>query len=140
MATPLDVGKGDALPAVEKRITQDMIASYAAASGDYNPIHIDPEFASTSRFGGTIAHGMLVAAAISQAMTAAFREHWLEAGRLKLRFKAPVRPGDTVTSFGQVKRVNDRDGLRELVCSVGVRKQDGEVAVAGEAAVTIRLA
>ena len=64
--------KGDSLPTIEKVVTQVQIEKYARASGDFNPIHVDREFAESSRFGGTIAHGMMVAATISEMMAAAF--------------------------------------------------------------------
>ena len=128
---------GEELPAVEKLVTQERIERYAAASGDFNPIHVDPDFAAGSHFGGTIAHGMMIAATISEAMAGAFAKNWLTGGRLKLRFKAPVYPGDTVTAFGQVKSIRERDGKDEVVCSVGVRRQNGELAITGEAAVLL---
>jgi acyl dehydratase len=129
--------QGDSLPTVQRLVTQEQIEKYARASGDFNPIHVDKEFAAASQFGGTIAHGMKIAATLSEMMTEAFSLDWLKTGRLKLRFRAPVYPGDTVTAFGEVKRVRQRDGSRELVCSVGVRKQDGEAAITGDATVTV---
>ena len=129
--------EGDTLPTVEKLVTQERIERYAAASGDHNPIHLDHEFAAGSQFGGTIAHGMMSAAAISEMMTLAFQEDWLKSGRLKIRFRAPVYPGDTVTTFGQVKSVVERNGTRQVTSSVGVRRQNGEAAITGEATVTV---
>lgn len=130
--------EGDLLPTVERLVDQPRIELYAEASGDFNPIHVDREYAAGTRFGSTIAHGMMVAATVSETMALAFDRRWADGGRLKLRFKAPVYPGDTVTAFGQVKRVTDVDGVREVVCSVGVRRQTGELAIVGEA--TVRLA
>ena len=79
-----------------KTITEADIVLFAAVSGDNNAVHINEEFAQTTRFKGRIAHGMLTASVISAAI----------AGRLpgpgtvylsqNLRFKAPVKPGDTV--------------------------------------------
>ena len=126
---------GDALPGVEKKVTQAQIQAYAEASGDFNPIHVDTDFASRSQYGGTIAHGMMVAAAISESMAQAFMMDWVESGRMKLRFKAPVLSGDTINTFGQVKSVSEREGKGEVVCTVGVRRQSGEVAITGEATV-----
>ena len=131
--------QGDALPTIEKRISQEQVERYAKASGDYNPIHIDHEFAAGSQFGRTIAHGMMIAASISEMMTTAFKEDWLRGGRLKIRFRAPVYPGETITTFGQVKGIRERNGNIETVCSVGVRKQDGEVTITGDATVTVSL-
>ena len=131
--------EGDALPAVEKLVTQGQIEEYARASGDHNPIHVDHAFAAEAQFGRTIAHGMLIAASISEMMTTAFQRDWLSGGRLKIRFRAPVYPGDKATTFGQVKSVTERDGTREVACSVGVRNQDGETVITGDASVAIRL-
>jgi 3-hydroxybutyryl-CoA dehydratase len=83
---------------VTRTLTQAMLNAYAEASGDFNPIHIDEAFAKTTPMGGTIAHGMLVLSFISEMMTGAFRTAWLSTGTLEVRFRAPARPGDTVTA------------------------------------------
>ena len=62
--------EGDAIPTVERLITQDGIERYAEASGDFNPIHVDPDFAAKSQFGRTIAHGMMVAATLNRTLKA----------------------------------------------------------------------
>jgi len=131
------VAIGKELPTVTNAITQAKIDRYAAASGDFNPIHVDPEFAATTQFGGTIAHGMMVAAAISQSMTELFNKDWFDSGKLKIRFKVPVRPGDLISTFGQVKNIRELGRSQEVVCAVGVCKQDGEIAIVGEAAVLV---
>jgi 3-hydroxybutyryl-CoA dehydratase len=128
--------EGVALPGVRKIVTQAMIDRYAEASGDFNPVHLDKEFASLSQFGSTIAHGMMIASMVSQTMTEAFQDKWMETGKLKLRFKAPVRPGETVQSYGMVKHVDNKHGEKgSLICSVGVKKQNGEDVINGEARV-----
>lgn len=124
------------LPTVQRTITQDQIERYARASGDYNPIHLDEDFAATSQFGGRIAHGMLIAASISEMMTAAFETDWLNGGSLKLRFRAPVFPGDTITTSGAISGISELDGRRKITCDVEVRKQNGEAAITGRALVT----
>ncbi len=123
----LDVG-ADLAPVV-KEITQEKINRYAQAGGDGNPLHTDPEFAARTQFGGTIAHGLLVLAYLSEMLTAAFGEAWLSGGRLKVRFKAPARPGDTVTAVGRV--IRSEQG--RTVCEVECRNQRDEVLVSGEA-------
>jgi 3-hydroxybutyryl-CoA dehydratase len=127
--------EGEALRSVTKQITQEAISEYAVASGDMNPIHVDQGFAAQSQFGGTIAHGMMVAASVSEMMSAEFGMDWIESGRLKLRFRAPVYPGSGITAYGKVERVREADGGSEVVCSVGVRSESGEDAVTGEATV-----
>ena len=125
----LDVGTE--LTPVVKELTQEKINRYARAGGDGNPLHTDPQFAARTQFGGTIAHGLLVLAYLSEMMTAAFGQAWLSGGRLKVRFKAPARPGDTVSAVGRVVRA---EGGR-TVCEVECRNQRDELLISGEAEV-----
>ena len=129
--------KGDDLPQVEKLIDQDHIELYARASGDYNPIHIDHEFAASTQFGGTIAHGMMVAAAISEMMATAFGRDWADNGKMKIRFRAPVKPGRKITALGSVKNVVQTDQGDRVLCAVSVVTDEGETAIAGQAEVTV---
>lgn len=119
------------LPELVRVITQEKIARYADASGDHNPLHVDPQYAAGTRFGGTIAHGMLLLAYISEMMTVAFAQRWLAGGRLKARFRSPARPGDRVTVQGTV--TGSAPG--RTLCEVECRNQAGEVLVSGEAEV-----
>jgi 3-hydroxybutyryl-CoA dehydratase len=120
---------GIELAPVVREITQEKINRYALAGGDGNPLHTDPEFAARTMFGGTIAHGMLILAYLSEMMTAAFGRAWLSGGRLKVRFKAPARPGDTVSAVGRVVRAEGS----HTACEVECRNQRDEVLVSGEA-------
>jgi acyl dehydratase len=108
-----------------------MLNAYAAASGDHNPIHIDEAFAKTTPMGGTIAHGMLVLSLISEMMTAAFGPAWLASGTLDVRFRAPARPGDTVTA--RARPQEPRDG--RLRYAVECVSQAEEVLISGTAEV-----
>ena len=134
--------QGDALATIEKTITQAQVERYADAAGDHNPIHLDAEFATGAEFGGatldgTIAHGMMILASISEMLTVEFGDDWLNGGKLKVRFRGPVYPGETITAYGNVKRVKEVDGGRELTCAVGVRKDNGDTAISGDAVVRI---
>ena len=128
---------GDRLPVVEKGVTQEHVERYARASGDFNPIHMDPEFAAGSQFGTRIAHGMMVAAAISEMMTSAFGGAWLNTGRMKIRFRSPVYPGDRITALGRVKSVRETGCGSEVACAVEIARGSGEVAITGDAIVTV---
>lgn len=132
-ATEAGGAAGGRLPEVVRLISQDTIRRYAAASGDHNPLHVDPRFALGTRFGGTIAHGMLLLAYVSEMLTAGCGEAWLAAGRLKARFRAPARPGDTVTASGFLVRGGDGRAVYQVEC----RNQAGELLVAGEAEVPL---
>lgn len=124
---------GSALPEVVHKLTQDQISAYAGPSGDHNPLHLDPEFAARTRFGGTIAHGMLVLAFISEMMTAGFGTAWAAGGRLKVRFRDAARPGDTVTARGTITAASsDR-----ITCEVECVNQAGVVLISGETEVRL---
>jgi len=128
---------GDPLPDVERTVTQADINRYAEASGDRNPVHLDPVAAAASVFGTRVAHGMMVAAMISQSLTEAFGAAWIDSGRLKIRFKAPVKPGETVVSSGKVTGLHrDGDGTR-ADCQVGVSTKEGEAVITGTASVWV---
>jgi 3-hydroxybutyryl-CoA dehydratase len=106
-----------------------MINAYAEASGDHNPIHLDEAFARTTPMGGTIAHGMLVLSFISEMMTAAFGRRWIEGGQIEVRFRAPCRPGETVTA--RATPLESKDGRARW--TVECVKDDDEVLIAGTA-------
>ena len=128
---------GTELRSITRMIEQVNISSYAEASGDFNPIHIDEEFARATRFGGTIAHGMMIAAMLSELMAAEFAGDWVETGQLKIRFRSPVKPGDTVTAHGKVSRVREVEEGARLTCSVGIRTDKGDDAITGNATVVV---
>jgi 3-hydroxybutyryl-CoA dehydratase len=132
---------GEAPPAVvplSRLITQEAIQRYAEAASDFNPIHIDEEFARKTPFGGTIAHGMLVLAYVSETMAAAFGRDWLAGGRLKVRFRAPARPGDTLTVRAEPRRDRQADGGRVLEYAIECSNQNGETLISGTAEVAVR--
>ncbi len=129
--------QGDALPDLVREVTQAGIRRYADASGDYNPIHIDEEFAASTPLGGTIAHGMLVLAYMSEMMSSAFGPGWDKNGHMSARFKSPARPGDTLTVSGSVESVRDEDGIVSFTCSLSCRNQEDAVVVTGDAHVRV---
>jgi 3-hydroxybutyryl-CoA dehydratase len=126
---------GLSLPELQKQITQEGINLYSRASRDFNPIHIDNEFARKTPIGGTIAHGMLILAYASQMMTEAFGENWLTGGRFNVRFKAPARPGDTISVQGKIKNLQDDKEQTIVSCDVLCANQKGEAVITGEAIV-----
>lgn len=134
----MTLAPGDSLPALVKDITREKIRRYAEAAGDFNPVHLDEDFARRTPFGGIVAHGMLLLAYISEMLTTAFGRLWTEGGRIKVRFRAPAYPGDRVTTFGTVQRRTERGGAVFLECRVGCRNQRGEYLVTGEALVPVR--
>jgi len=131
------VHEGQVLPELRKLVTQDQINRYAQVSGDGNPIHLDPQYAARSSFGRIVAHGMLVLAFLSEMLTQAFGRNWLGAGHLKVRFRAPVYPGEEVVTFGRITSVVTEENSHRIQCAVGCRKPNGQEAITGEASVVI---
>ena len=129
--------QGDSLPELVREVTQPGIRRYADASGDFNPIHIDEQFAASTPLGGTIAHGMLVLAFMSEMMSSAFGVAWDREGHMSIRFKSPARPGDTLTVTGAVESVETEDGIVSLACSLSCRNQNEAVIVTGDARVRV---
>ena len=123
--------KGD-LPELSRRITQAQLADYSGVSGDHNPLHLDPEFAAGTQFGGIIAHGMLTLAFVSEMLASSLGGHWLSSGTLRARFKGAAYPGDFVETWG---RENGKHG--EMTgYTVGLRNSaTGEDLITGTATV-----
>jgi len=149
--TPDGIVAGGELGPLERTPTQGVIDRYALASGDHNPIHVDPAFAARSQFGGTIAHGMLVLSYVSTMLTRAFGLRWIDTGSLKVRFRNPAPSGLPVTARGTIERVEggnssgsggegDRgDGVQYAVCAVTVENAVAESLITGEARVHISI-
>ena len=81
-----------------KTVTESDIAAFAGFSGDFNPVHIDEDYAKSTMFKGRIAHGMLSAAFISTVFGTRLPGPGCIYVAQSLKFKAPVRIGDTVTA------------------------------------------
>jgi 3-hydroxybutyryl-CoA dehydratase len=115
-----------------KTITEADIVLFAGVSGDNNAVHTNEEFARTTQFGGRIAHGFLTASVISAAVANRLPGPGTIYLGQQLRFKAPVRPGDTVHATVTVKSIDLARARAELetVCRV-----DGKVVIEGEALV-----
>ena len=101
-------------PPVTDTVTQAGIDAYAEISGDFNPLHVDPEVAAASEFGGIIAHGPIALHAFFRAATEWLGTDALPAGsEIKVTYRAPTRPGDEVSC--QVSELRPRDdGLDEV--------------------------
>ena len=105
----------------EKRVTDEDVRKFADISGDYNPIHLDDEFAKDSMFGARIAHGILTASHISAVIGYIFPgPGWIYLGQ-SLQFRAPVKIGDTVHTAVEVTDTVAEKNIVELstVCKVG---------------------
>ncbi|WP_112664432.1 MaoC family dehydratase [Microvirga flavescens] len=123
---PSSIVAGDALPVLSRQITQQMIDDYANASGDFNPIHVDPEFARTGPFGRTIAHGLMTLAFAAQMLNAWSEGTFDECGEIDVAFIGPVFAGDVLTISGVVEEILSHEGRAaarvRLKCEAGERQ------------------
>jgi acyl dehydratase len=92
---------GDKLPATTHLFDRAGLVRYAGASGDFNPIHWNPEFAESVGLPGVIGHGMLSMAIAARAVSD-FAGDPAAIKRLRVRFSAMIQPGQTLTIKGQV--------------------------------------
>lgn len=112
-----------------KTITETDIVNFAGISGDFNPVHINEEFARKTRFEGRIAHGMLSAAFISTVLGTRLPGPGCIYVSQTLKFKAPVRIGDTVTAHVEISDMNTEKAFvtMKTICLVGDKTViDGE--------------
>jgi 3-hydroxybutyryl-CoA dehydratase len=115
-----------------KTITDADIVLFAGVSTDFNVMHMDEEYARTTPFGGRIAHGMLSASLLSSVLGNQLPGPGVVYLSQSLRFRAPVRPGDTVHARVTVKEiiVEKSRVVLDTVCTVG-----DKVVIDGEATV-----
>ncbi|WP_101049209.1 MaoC family dehydratase [Macromonas nakdongensis] len=115
-----------------KTITEADIVLFAGVSGDNNAVHTNEAFAKTTLFGGRIAHGFLTASVISAAVANRLPGPGTVYLGQQMRFRAPVKPGDTVQATVTVKSVDlaKARAVLDTVCRVGdLVVIDGEATV-----------
>ena len=110
---------------VTRLLDQPRVDAYARAARDPNPLHLDAQVARRSGFDGTIAHGMLVLALVSEAMSGAFGRRWAEGGALKVRWRAPALVPATVTARAELRSHVDGVATYDVSCE-GEGEGEGE--------------
>lgn len=112
-----------------KTVTEADIAAFAGVSGDTNPVHLNEEYAKGTMFKGRIAHGMLSASFISTVFGTKLPGPGCIYVSQLLKFKAPVKIGDTVIARVEVTALNPEKKFAtfKTTCSVGEKVVlDGE--------------
>lgn len=118
-----------------KQITDAEVRAFAELVNDHNPIHLDDEYAKTTRFGKRIAHGMLSGSLISGVLGYQLSERKVLYLSQTLKFTAPVFIDDTITATATVAGVREDKPIvtLETVCT----NQNGETVVKGEAVIML---
>ncbi len=114
-----------------KTVSEHDVYAFAGVTGDFNPVHVNSEFARQTMFKERIAHGMLSAGFISAVLgTALPGANTIYLGQ-ELSFKAPVKIGDTVTATVEcVEKIEEKN---RLIFRTTVTNQDGVLVVDGKA-------
>ena len=117
-------------------VSDEDIEAFARLSGDRNPVHFDDGFARSIGFDGHIAHGAVTASLLSAVLGMDLPGPGSVFLEQRVRFLAPVRPGDTITATLEVTRV--RVDKPVLTLDASVTRQDGVRAADGELVVLLR--
>jgi acyl dehydratase len=131
-----DIVAGSEITPLVKQPTTCQLVMWAGASGDYNPIHYDKDFAQSKGLPGVIVHGQLVASFLGQLVT-----DWMgEQGSLRklaCSYKKINFPGDTLTCKGKVSKKYIEDGEHCVRCDIWAENPKGEKTVSGMAIVIL---
>lgn len=117
-----------------KTITEDDIQSFSHLSGDTNPLHLDHQFAAASVFGSRIVHGMLAASLLSTVFGTKLPGPGGIYVSQNLRFRAPVRPGETVVAEARVIATDAKRRRVTFACSCAVGSR---LVIEGEAVIHV---
>ena len=120
---------------LSRSITDDDIRRMADISGDFNPVHMDDEFAGRTRFKGRIAHGLFSAGLISAVLGTKLPGPGSVYLKQELNFLYPVRAGDTLTA--EVEVTKWRPDKRIITLKTRCQNQDGRDVVDGEAVLLV---
>jgi 3-hydroxybutyryl-CoA dehydratase len=116
------------VPKVSHVIGREQIDSYARLSGDFNPLHMDPEFAAGTQFGTVIAHGPIAVQVLFEAVTRWLGADGASAGvTLDVRFRSPVRIDDEV----RIGPVEVAEHAGQAIVTVTCVNQRGEAVLEG---------
>ncbi len=118
-----------------KTVTEYDVYTFAGVSGDFNPVHVNEEFAKKTPFKGRIAHGMLGAGFISTVLGTIMPGIGTIYLGQELRFTLPVRIGDTLTATVEV--VERREEKKIAIMKTVVTNQKGEKVIDGKATVLV---
>lgn len=127
-----DIRIGDTA-SLSKTITEYDVYAYAGITGDFNPVHVNAEFARHSMFKQRIAHGMIAAGLISAVLGTELPGINTIYMNQQLSFRAPVFLGDTLTASVSCKEKNDEK--HRIVFQTTVVNQQGTLVADGEARV-----
>jgi 3-hydroxybutyryl-CoA dehydratase len=114
------------------KVTDKMVRQFAELSGDYNPIHLDDDYAKSTRFKKRIAHGMILGALVSRLLTEKIGTGGIYLAQ-SLKFSNPVFIDDDITFEFEVTKMHKTRGLG--IVETNARNATGELVMKGEATI-----
>jgi len=131
-----EIKAGIEFPVLKRKVTQKNINDFAEISGGTDPIHIDPKFAAKTEFKTTLAHGLMLVGYISDMLYEAFGQPWLSTGGMNIKFVAPTKESDEITTQGSIEKVEALGNKKKVYCHTVCSNASGPVIVA-EVTVTV---
>jgi len=116
-----------------KTVTETDIVLYAGLTGDFNPVHVDAEYAKTTKFGERVAHGTITLGLVAPVIGMQLPGKGCVLLSLTGNFHLPVKIGDTITARGEISEKLTEKKLVKMALSF--KNQRGEEVVSGEAIV-----
>ena len=114
-----------------RKVTSRDIELFTEISGDRNPLHYDEEAAKASRFGGIVVQGGVTSAILNAVVAEDLPGPGTVFLQVNWSFKAPVRPGDTISGEVEITKVREDKPITELLTRVTT--SDGTVVLEGNA-------
>ncbi|OCA85328.1 MaoC/PaaZ C-terminal domain-containing protein [Pseudobacillus wudalianchiensis] len=128
-----ELQEGQVLESLKKpAVTKVQLVKYAGASGDFNPLHTDDEFAQSIGMPGVIAHGMLIMGFLGEYVMQVAGAT-AEPTNFRMRFGAMTRPGDDITCSAVVRKVYEEEGKHYVDLEVKAEKAPEKVVGSGQA-------
>ena len=125
------------IKSIKKLISEKMVQDYAEVSGDFNPIHLDEDYARETEFKNKIVHGMLLISNITEIMVKNFGNSWKENGALKIKFRNPLLVNSTLETNLKIKKFDKNNDGTLYTCEVMCNDHDGNILISGIASVLV---
>ena len=115
-------------------VSAEKINAFAELSGDFNPVHVDAEYAATTMFGKRIAHGALSASLISAILGNDLPGPGAIFVELNMRFRKPAFIDEEITARAEIAEINEKTGRIKMKVACLV---DGKAIIRGDAGVVV---
>ena len=120
----------------KKPITKVQLVKYAGASGDFNPLHFDEEFAKKRGLKKLIAHGMLSMGFLSEYVESVFGVGKIK--KIQVNFKSMVFVGEEITCSGKINTLSNEENREFVLCSIEAKNKEENIVTSGSVEVWIK--